>query len=113
MDASAPDASSDGVLPAAEAQPAIIMATSPRVVIAVVVRILFTVRLLMSAVQGGCRAGSGPRDAGGESRAVGRMDDEERAPVTARVIRLEREIGRQAQPRTADVVRVQPLGLDV
>ena len=94
------------VLPAAEAQPAIIMATSPRVVIVVAVRMLFTVRLLQVGISVGwcARDGSVAHDAGGESRAVGRMDDEERAPVAVRAVRLERQVGREAQARAADVV---------
>ena len=46
------------VLPAAEAQPAIIMATSPRVVIVVAVRMVFTVRLLQVGISvGWCARG--------------------------------------------------------
>ena len=88
----------DGVLPAAEAQPAIMTATSPRVVIVVAVRIVFTVRLLQvghCSVGVVCATGSVAHDAGGERGAVGRMDDEERAPVAARAVRLERQVGRE------------------
>jgi hypothetical protein len=61
------------------------------------------------AVGGAGRCASVAHDAGGERGAVGRMDDEERAPVPARAVGLERKVCGQAQARTADVVGLQRL----